>query len=223
MKRFLAWAILPVGIAAAIAAAPATAPAPAAAQPLPTPYPEARYSQMSAKSPFAVATAVATAAPTPDFAAQLYVDGVVNINGTDFAAIKSRASDQPLSLFLAVGKTSDDGLKVERVKWSDEIGKSTVDVSKNGERATLAFDQDTIKTAGSQPGMPQPGGPGIRLPSLPGQGRPMNFPMQGGQQPQFNNRFAVPAQPGPSVGPPQPGNPLNALRRRTRPMIPSGQ
>lgn len=72
-------------------------------QPLPTPFPEARYRQMSQKSPFAVATATTTtAAPTPGFAAQLYVDGIARIADTDYVAIKSRDQDKP-TLFLAVG------------------------------------------------------------------------------------------------------------------------
>ena len=50
---------------------------------------------MSARSPFAVATAAAaaTAAPTPGFASQLYVDGIAHVGKTDFVAIKSRDPD----------------------------------------------------------------------------------------------------------------------------------
>jgi hypothetical protein len=131
-----AWASLPVQ----------GSPAPAA-QPLPTPFPEARYERMSAKSPFAVASATAAPAATPGFAAQLYVDGVAHVGNSDFVAIKSRDPGNPAAIFLEVGESTQDGMKVEGVRWSDETGKSTVDVSKAGERATLAFDQATIKTA----------------------------------------------------------------------------
>jgi hypothetical protein len=115
-------------------------------QPLPTPFPEVRYQQMSARSPFAVATAssAATAAPTPGFAAQLYVDGVAHVAQTDYVAIKSRDPDNKSVIFLGVGESTGDGMKVDRVQWSDEMGKSTVDVSKAGEKATLIFDEQQI-------------------------------------------------------------------------------
>jgi hypothetical protein len=100
---------------------------------------------MSARSPFAVASQAAppAAAPTPGFAAELYVDGVAQIDDTDYVAIKSRDPDKP-TIFLAVGESASDGMKVERIRWSDETGKSTVDVIKNGETATLAFDEAQI-------------------------------------------------------------------------------
>lgn len=133
------------------------------AQPLPTPFPAARYQQMSAKSPFAVATAAAaTAEVTPGFAAQLYVDGVARVGDTDFVAIKSRDPDKPAAIFVEVGESTEDGIKVERVKWSDEMGRSTVDVSKGGEKATLEFDEQTLQTVAAGPALP----PGERAPRL---------------------------------------------------------
>ena len=184
--------------------------------PLPTPFPENRYQQMSTRSPFAVATATAQAAPTPGFAAQLYVDGIAHAGGTDFVGIKSRDPDQPNTIFLEVGKSTPDGMKIERVIWSDQLGKSTVEVTKAGEKATLNFDEATIKTASTSSAV-VPGGP-IHLPTLPG-GRPMNFPMQSGQ-PQFTNRFFQPPQQ--QAGPGVIGD-NNPLRRRVRGVIPSGQ
>jgi hypothetical protein len=192
----------------------ALAAVPGSPQPLPTPYPEARYYQMSLRSPFAVATAAATPAATPGFATQLYVDAVWRIGNSDYAAIKSRDPDQQNVLVVEVGQTTPDGIKAERVKWSDEMGKSTVDVSKDGEKATLAFDEANIKSAPAAGPFPNAGGP--RLPNLPGypnNGRPMNFPPPNGQ-PQFNNRF----------GQMQPGQPGQAVPvRRVRGLIPSGQ
>jgi hypothetical protein len=196
-----------------------------AATPLPTPFPEARYQQMSTRSPFAVATASApaAAAPTPGFASQLFVDAVAHVGKSDFAAIKSRDPDQPNVMFLEVGKTNRDGLKVERINWSNEMGKSTVDVSKAGERATLEFDEQTVKTAAAAPPGPpgMPGPPGIRLPPMPG--RPPNFPMQNGQ-PMFNRFY----QQQPGIQGPQnnnlPQSIINMQRRRVRSgMIQSGQ
>jgi hypothetical protein len=189
------------------------------AQPLPMPFPETRYQTMSLRSPFAVATSTApVAAATPGFAAQLYINGVAQSGTTNFVAIKSRDPDNHKVLWLEVGKTSDDGLKVERVAWSQQVGKSTVDVSKGGERATLVFDQDQIAAANNT--VPQPVQPGfIRQPIFPGPARQMNFPPQNGQ-PQFGPRF-FPQRPGQDNAA-QPF-PANMPQRRIRGMIPSGQ
>jgi len=188
--------------------------------PLPAPFPEVRYRQMSERSPFAVATATAPAsgAPTPGFAAQLYVDGVARVGQTEFVAIKNRSPDEgkPAVEFLEVGESGTDGLKVDRIKWSDEMGKSTVDVSKDGERATLAFDEDAIakSAAAAQPGM---GGAmmqnPVRMPMMPGRRYPGNpaFVQPGGQ---FNGVYPQPPQNGMMPG-------IN-FRRRIRPIL-SGQ
>jgi hypothetical protein len=188
--------------------------------PLPAPFPEARYRQMSERSPFAVASAAAPAsgAPTPGFAAQLYVDGVARVGQTEFVAIKNRSPEEgkPAVQFLEVGESGTDGLKVEGIKWSNEMGKSTVDVSKDGERATLAFDEDTMAKAA---GAPQPvvSGPMIqrpvRMPIMPGQRYPGNpaFVRPGGQ---FNGVYPQPPQNGVLPG-------IN-FRRRIRPIL-SGQ
>ena len=190
--------------------------------PLPAPYPESRYDDMSARSPFAVATATAaaTAAPTPGFAAQLYVDGAARIGTDDMVVIKSRDPDQTTPLFLTVGGTSADGMKVDHVNWSAETGKTTVEVSKAGEKATLEFDEQTMKTA-AQAG-PPPGVPGVRLPMMPGQPRPINFPPQNAP-PVFNHFY--PRQPG-MAGPPGVNLPQSVMgiqRRRVRGLIQSGQ
>jgi len=216
MKRNMPWA----GLLALVSGLMGLGAWAETSQPLPTPFPEARYKEMSAKSPFAVATADAasTAAPTPGFAAQLYVDGVAHVGQTDFVVIKSRDPDKPLAIFLEVGKSTDDGLKVERVKWSDEMGKSTVDVSKAGERATLAFDEEQMaKNAGEAP----PGAPGqqVRMPMLPGQGRPAGFPLQNGQ---FNRNRVYYQQPNGATG--SPNSPVTGVNVRRRfQVIQSGQ
>ena len=202
------------------------------AQPLPTPFPEVRYQQMSAKSPFAVATAAAAdanAAPTPGFAAQLYIDGVAHVGDRDFVAIKTRNPEdgKPAVVVVESGTTTEDGIKVERVEWSPEMGKTTVDVSKDGEKATLAFDEQTVKSA---PAVSNPmGQPGVQLPRIPGQVRQGNFPTSGPfQQPGalFNRIRAFPQpQPNNMAGPPNGAGgvaPGVDIRRRVR-VIQSGQ
>ena len=202
MKRNLPWArslAMVAGLAGLAAYAESS-------QPLPTPFPQARYQLMSARSPFALATAsVATAAPTPGFAAQLYVDGVAHVGSTDFVAIKSRDASKPVAIFLEVGKSTGDGLKVESVKWSDVMGKSTVDVSKGGERATLIFDEHQI----AQEAAPAPVPQGMQFPG----------------HPFFANGFPVrafPQNPGQPPGVYPAGSPV-WIRRRMRGLIQSPQ
>ena len=177
---------------------------------------------MSEKSPFAVASITANPgpAPTPGFAAQLYVNGVARVGKTDYVAIKSRDTPdpgKPSVIFLEVGKSTPDGMRVERLNWSDQTGKSTVDVIKNGEKATLVFDAEVLKSAPTVQSL-VPGQPGVRLPALPGQPR-IGFPIQNGpfnrpgyQQPQLNG---LPGQP-------NAGLPGVEVRRRFR-TIQSGQ
>jgi hypothetical protein len=196
-------------------------------QPLPTPFPEARYQRMSAKSPFAVASgAAAPVAPAgPGFASQLYISAVAQIGEKDFVTVKSRDPDKPFSAFLEVGGTTADGMKVQSMQWSDERAKTTVTVVSNqGEKATLAFDQEQMDknaAASVQPAPgPYPGQPGVRLPIPPGQGPPPGFPMANGQFQRNRAFFQQQAQPGPGQ---MPGS-LNGvqLRRRVR-IIQSGQ
>ncbi|HEX4084131.1 MAG TPA: hypothetical protein VHY22_04410 [Chthoniobacteraceae bacterium] len=200
---------LPVALASSLGAWGATQPQPQPL-PLPTPFPEARYRDMSARSPFAIATAPAssTAAPTPGFAANLYVDGVVQVGKSDFVAIKSRDPDKQNVLFVEVGQKSQDGIKVDSIHWSDVMGKTTVDVSKGGEKATLSFDEAQLaKNAAASAGSTS-----VRMPARPGVIRlPGMRPPAG---PGFNRVFPAPGNPGMPNG--------IDLRRRIR-GIQSGQ
>jgi hypothetical protein len=143
---------------------------------LPTPYPEGRYREMCARSPFAVSTAAsAVAAATPGFAAQLFVDGVAHVGASDFVAIKSRDLEKGAAVLVEVGQSTEDGVKIERVRWSNETGKSTVDVSKGSERATLIFDEAQLAKNGADAAAPViargpnfPGMPRVQVLSRPG-------------------------------------------------------
>ena len=155
-------------------------------------------------------------------AAQLYLNGLANIDGKDFVAIKSKDPEKPAPLFLEVGGTSDSGMRVDAIHWNDDMSKTSVDISQGADKATIKFDEAQLKTATPQPGpagVPNP--PGIRLPTLPGQQqpRPIGFPQ---------NRLFQPGQtPGmPGVQPGvQPGQPnfSNGMQVRRRRIIQSGQ
>jgi hypothetical protein len=143
MKRIISCVSLLIGSSLAGLSTSSATP-----QPLPSPFPETRYQQMTVKSPFAVATAAVAPAATPGFASDLYVDGVAHVGNTDYVAIKSRDPTKPVAIFLEVGESTGDGIKVEHVTWSEDMGKSTVDVTKDGAKATLIFDEQTVKVAG---------------------------------------------------------------------------
>ena len=216
MKRAISWAGA-LALGCGLTGLMAWAEAPQGG--LPAPFPETRYEQMRVRSPFSVASAsaAATAAPTPGFAAQLYIEGVATDGPKEFVAIKSRALDDKSNvMYLEVGGTSDDGMKVESMQYSAEMGKSTVTVSKGGERATLHFDEDQIAKGGDAGG----GAPGIRLPVMPG-GRPIGY-MQNGGYPQAAGypRVRVMGQPN---GPAYPPSPAGINMRRRIQTIQSGQ
>ena len=151
MKRPVLWLGLSAWVTSLIGSAAWAGPS----QVLPTPFPEIRYQQMRDKSPFFVATTGPASAPeaNPGFAADLYVDGVAHVGQTDFVAIKSRDPEKRTAIFLQLGSHTADGLTVERVQWSDTMGKSTVDVAKGGEKAILVFDESQLanRSVATQP------------------------------------------------------------------------
>jgi hypothetical protein len=161
----------------------------------------------------------------------LYVNGIVRIGTKDWVAIKLRGDNsdpaKPSAFFLEVGGTTADGMRVDAVHWSDEMGKSTVDVSKAGEKATLVFDEATLAQNATAAPPGQPGG--VRLPTLPGsQGRPAGYPINGAfqqqqQGPQFNRTRMFPPAQAYGMGAQANGAAQGVdVRRRLR-LIPSGQ
>jgi hypothetical protein len=211
MKRIASTAFLLVFALPALAAPASPAPAAPPSQPLPTPFPQARYASMSEKSPFAVATATApAAAATPGFATQLYLQGVGHLLGNDYVVIKSRDTDKPEAIYVEVGKTTDDGITVDHINWSEETGKSTAEVHKGAEKATLIYDEAQIHSTA----VAQVAQPGVRMPIFPGQ-RPVGFPLQNPnlQRPGFPAQPGFAPRPGllPGSGVPAPAT---VLRRR---------
>ena len=98
-----------------------------------------RYSRMVDHSPFAIATAVAVPAATPDFAKDLYVANAARSPEGDMATIAS-SSDQNFKKYLST-KEQVDGYSVASIEWSDRVGATKVTISKDGKFATLTFNQ----------------------------------------------------------------------------------
>ena len=106
---------------------------------LPPRFTFSRYSAMVEHSPFAIATAVALPAATPDFAKDLYVANAGRSPEGDFVTIAS-SSDQNFKKYLTT-KEPVDGYTIANIEWSDRVGATKVTISKDGKFATITFNE----------------------------------------------------------------------------------
>ncbi len=145
---------------------------------LPPKYNFDRYSKMMDQSPFAVATAVAAPAATPDFAKDLYIANAARSQDGDLVTIAS-TGDHNFKKYLTT-KEPMDGYSISSIEWSDKVGQTKVTISKDGNFATLTFNQALLSQvspgggAGARPlpapamPVPNPGGvPNVHAPKLP--------------------------------------------------------
>jgi hypothetical protein len=123
---------------------------------VPKPYTFARYQAMMDRSPFAVATAVAAPAATPNFAKDLYVANAAHSKDGDFVTIASSA-DKSFKKYLSTN-AAEDGYTITNIEWSDKVGATKVTIAKDGQTATLAFNEALLKqtVAGQPPQFQQP-------------------------------------------------------------------
>jgi hypothetical protein len=149
-----------------------------AADVLPPQYNFDRYSKMMDQSPFAIATAVAAPAATPDFAKDLYIANAAKAQDGDLVTLASTA-DHNFKKYLST-KEPMDGYSIASIEWSDKVGQTKVTISKDGNFATLTFNQALLSqgspggaVAGRAlpaPAMPVPnpaGVPNAHAPKLP--------------------------------------------------------
>ena len=113
-----------------------------------------RYSPMVDHSPFAVATAVALPAATPDFAKDLYVANAARSPDADMVTIAS-SSDRNFKKYLT-SRQPVDGYRIESVEWSDRVGATKVTISKDGKFATLTFNQALLSQRAAPNAPPAP-------------------------------------------------------------------
>lgn len=123
---------------------------------VPKPFVFARYQGMLDRSPFAVATAVAAPSATPNFAKDLYVANAAHSKDGDYVTIASSA-DKNFKKYLSTN-APEDGYSIVNIEWSDRVGATKVTISKDGQTATLSFNEALLKqpVATSQPQVPQP-------------------------------------------------------------------
>src|SRR5213596_1676504 len=98
-----------------------------------------RYSKMVDQSPFAIATAAALPEATPDFAKDLYIANAARSPEGDMVTIRS-GSDQNFKKYLTT-REPVDGYSIAQIEWSENLGKTTVTIGKDGKFATLTFNQ----------------------------------------------------------------------------------
>src|SRR5947207_4289209 len=98
-----------------------------------------RYSKMVDHSPFAIATAMAAPAATPDFAKDLYIANAARSPDGDMVTLAS-TSDHNFKKYLTT-KEPADGYSIANIEWSDKVGATKVTISKDGNFATITFNQ----------------------------------------------------------------------------------
>ena len=98
-----------------------------------------RYAKMVDKSPFAIATAVAAPAATPDFAKDLYIANAARSSDGDMVTLASTA-DHNFKKYLTT-KEPVDGYSLASIEWSDKVGETKVTIGKDGNFATITFNQ----------------------------------------------------------------------------------
>lgn len=109
-----------------------------------------RYKGILERSPFAVATAVVAPAATPNFAKDLYVMNAAKSPDGDMVTIASMA-DKEFKKYLNT-KAPVDGYGIASIEWSNEVGKTKVTISKDGQYAVLTFNEAEIaKPAANRP------------------------------------------------------------------------
>ena len=184
---------------------------------LPTTEEFSHYQPMLQRSPFAVATAGALP-NTPDFAKDLYVANAAHSTDGDFVTLAS-TTDKNRKEYLSTKETVH-GYSISNIQWSDQVGETKVTITKDGQFATLTFNEALLSQAiqnpvGQIPQTPQQGIPGrpTSNPQMPNSQMPIQRPMPVPQIPTppphvrpVIRRGATPQQPVRQA--PQPAQPI---------------
>ena len=187
-----------------------------AADDVPKPFTFARYQAMLDRSPFAVATAVAAPVAAPNFAKDLYVANAAHLRDGDMITIASNA-DKNFKKYPTT-TTPDDGYSIVGIEWSEKVGATKVTISKDGQVATLAFNEALLRqplASGGQNANPQkeqaiqaqaqPIVPGVPQPPPVTQQKPAPVPMLPTPPPRV--RGVIPRNPPPNAQAPVAADP----------------
>jgi hypothetical protein len=119
---------------------------------LPTKFSFDRYNSLVEHSPFAVATAVVAPDAAPNFAKDLYVANAAKSPDGDMVTIMSM-TDKDFKKYLTT-KGPMDGYGIANIEWSDKIAETKVTISKDGQFATLTFNEAELAKSTSNPRPP---------------------------------------------------------------------
>ena len=99
-----------------------------------------RYEAMLKNSPFDVASAPALAAQAPSWSKDLYVANAAHTPHVDLVTLMS-VSDRNLKEYLSTEKPNDHGYGIANIEWSDDPAATKVTISKDGQFATIGFNE----------------------------------------------------------------------------------
>src|SRR5689334_11112638 len=133
---------------------------------LPKTEPFSHYGPMVKRSPFAVATATAPTGTKPDFAKDLYVANAAHSTDGDFVTVASTI-DKNLKEYLNT-REAVHGYTISNIQWSDRVGETKVTISKDGQFATLTFNEALLSQAIQNQGAPVPQPQGVPNRPVPG-------------------------------------------------------
>ena len=137
-----------------------------------------RYSKMVDNSPFAIATAVAAPAATPDFAKDLYVANAARSTDGDLVTLAS-TSDHNFKKYLTT-KAPVDGYSIANIEWSERVGATKVTINKDGNFATITFNQALLKQSAPNAALASrmltPPAPNIPIPNVASPKLPAGLP-----------------------------------------------
>ena len=132
------------------------------------------YASLLNKNPFAVAS-VAVEQQAPPFAKDLYLANAAKIPGGDMITVQS-AVDRGLKEYLTTKGPNEHGYAIVSIDWSDRPAETKATISKDGQTATIGFNQALMSQVPS-PVAPNPGQPSVPGPTyvpprmpLPGAG-----------------------------------------------------
>jgi hypothetical protein len=94
---------------------------------------------------------VAAPAATPDFAKDLYIANAARSPDGDMVTLAS-TSDHNFKKYLST-REPVDGYSIANIEWSDKVGATKVTISKDGNFATLTFNQALLSQSGPNPGL----------------------------------------------------------------------
>jgi hypothetical protein len=128
-----------------------------AADDVPAKFDFGRYQAMLDHSPFAVASAVVAPAATPNFAKDLYIANAARSADGDMVTLAS-SSEKEFKKYLTT-REPVDGYSIANIQWSNKVGETKVTISKDGQFATLTFNQAVLS-------QPMPNRPVVPAPAV---------------------------------------------------------